>query len=703
MKQIWQQYRFHIVLLLALFLAFPMLSLFQRTMFWDMTLINLPWRYHLAECIQNGELPLWNPWMNYGFPQMAHPETWYPVSWLFAFVFGYNIDTLQYEFLFNLFIAGIGFYKLSSLFTGLDKSTRLIGAISYMLCGVFIAQASQLGYLTSGAWMTFVFYYLIVFLRAPGFKNGLFLIFFYYLLITGGYPGNFIVITYICFAITAIFIVRKILQKQKTKLKPLLIYIPVCSILLLLMYAVVLVPSLELQHYMTRGNLDYTNTGFGAMTGSTSLSGYLTLLAPSAACAKNPFWGNYYMLNDVYFGAFNFIVAIYFLIRGRKSQYYKLAWLFFISSLIFLMISVATVFPLHHWLYEIVPFFDRFRFPSLFRIFFVMQFIFIAMFGWQWIKENEKSRREFGYVVLALFFCAAACLFFIGDQNLSFNQLISDFSAHVLQLNQSGFLLLDLVLILLLSIGWLLAKKVNHSNLLRLVLVLLIFDLGFHTWIRSPRFVSSDKDPAIIAQAIDEIPEGFPLPDQTISMRNAHTQFKPVDGLWLNTFSYYKYPMVEGSSPYSTTMYRDVIRSKNLEKMLEFPFISVFSEIKNDSIEASNFLADESEAIVALSAGPNEFKFQVNNCAGKSLVFNHNYYPHWDFYENGTKLETTISDGNFYTFVLHENKSELTIRFDPKQVYTAFYVSATTFILVLFLLIFFRIKDLRMKVKNELR
>ncbi|MBK9590513.1 MAG: hypothetical protein IPO32_03075 [Crocinitomicaceae bacterium] len=631
---------------------------------------------------------------------MAHYETWYPVSWLFSLLFGYNIGTLQYEFLFNLFIAGIGFYKLSSLFTGLEKSARVIGAISYMLCGVFIAQASQLGYITSGAWMTFVFYYLIVFLRQPNFKNGIYLTFFYYLLITGGYAGNFIVITYLCFLITVIFIIKRIYNKQKSELKPLLIYVPVFAIVLLLMYLVVLVPSLELQNYMTRTQLDYTNEGFGAMTGSTDLNGYLTLITPSAACSKNPFWGDYFMLNDVYFGVFNFLVFVYFLIRARKSQFYKLAWIFFVSALIFLMISVATVFPIHKWLYQMIPFFDRFRFPSLFRIFFVMQLIFIVMFGWQWIKENEKARREFGYFILGLVLVAIIALFFVSDPNLSLNSLISDFSVEILQLNQAGFLLIDLLIILFLGVIWFFGKNVNTSKLPQLILIVLIADLGLHTWVRSPRFVSSEKDPGEISDVLNKIPEGFPLINQCISIGKAHTQFQPIDELWLNTYVYYKYPMPEGSSPYSTIMYRDAIQSGNNEKMLQFPLIAVFHELNNQTIQTHHFLKEESQAIVSLSTGPNEFKFHVNDCAGKKLVFNHNYYPHWNFYENGKKLETEIADGNYCAFQLQGNDSDLVIRFEPTNVFYAFYISAITFCLVSLLLLWLEFRWLITRTKK---
>ena len=186
---------------MVLFTALPLLFFFERKMLWDITLLNLPWRYQLSESINNGYLPLWNPYINNGYPQMGQYETWYPVSWIIAFLFKYNLQVLQYEFLFTLFIAGIGMYKLTALFEGISKTNRVAGAIAYMLCGLFISQSSHFGYIVAGAWMTFVFYFLIKFLQHPKWKYGINLVLFYFLLMTGGYPGNAITITYICIII----------------------------------------------------------------------------------------------------------------------------------------------------------------------------------------------------------------------------------------------------------------------------------------------------------------------------------------------------------------------------------------------------------------------------------------------------------------------------------------------------------------------
>ena len=141
---------------------------------WDIMDLSLPWRHYLAECLQNGLLPLWNPFQNMGFPQMGHWETWYPVSWVIGYLFGYNLLTLQYEFLLHVFIAGLGMYKLSGRYVQ-SKSARFFAAASFMLSGFFVSQAQHLGYIVAVAWMPFIFYYALSFTRKPELRLGLLL------------------------------------------------------------------------------------------------------------------------------------------------------------------------------------------------------------------------------------------------------------------------------------------------------------------------------------------------------------------------------------------------------------------------------------------------------------------------------------------------------------------------------------------------
>lgn len=189
-------YTDYFILLLILFIGMWQISLFQNIMKWDIIDINLPWRYFVSECINNGILPLWNPYINCGFPQSGDPMTWYPVSWLTGLLFGNNLITLQYEYIFHMYIGAIGIYKVGQLFN-LNRISKLSIAISFMFSGLFISNAQHLGWIISAAWFPLIIYQYILFSKKLNLVNGIYFIIFLFFLLTGGYPGFFIVTAYI--------------------------------------------------------------------------------------------------------------------------------------------------------------------------------------------------------------------------------------------------------------------------------------------------------------------------------------------------------------------------------------------------------------------------------------------------------------------------------------------------------------------------
>lgn len=658
-------------------------------MFWDITLINLPWRYHLSECINNGVLPLWNPYMNYGFPQMGHNETWYPVSWLLAYLFEYDLSVLQFEYLFNLFIAGLGFYKLSSLFS-FEKQVRITGAIAYMLCGVFIAQASHLGYVTSGAWMPFVFYFLIRLLQEPNFRLGLNFVFFYFLLVTGGYPGNFIVITYICLAITIYYVWKHWRAKQILPLKKLAYLLPTLLIFFLMIYGVVLQATMELNPLITRGDLEYTNTGFGAMTGSNTIQSYTSLVSPLSTAIESEIWGTARMLNDAYFGIVPLILAFFFIVKGKGTTYYRAGLIMFFGAIFFLLVSIAVQFPLHKFLFHYVPLLDKFRFPSLYRIFFILAMIILALFSIQLVSKKVELLKSLKIWLISSI-VLIALLFVFSQTNHSFEMFV-DFENVVLNLPIEAMIFIDVFLAVIILLAVVLLLQYRSKHLVLALLVLISFDLVVHTWIRTPLFVARNSDPGIVDEAIKEIPEGFPLINQSIANRQAIHQFENSPPLWTNKYSYNKYPIYEGSSPYSTKTYSKSIENGDLEVLLNYPFISIFDDFSNGKVDTVFYQKELSESIVSGSASPNEFIFEIENAQNKYALFNHNKYPHWKFYENGELLEPVEVSTNFYAVKLKAPSSELKIVFDPETTKTLFYLSAISFIAMLLFIVILNLK-----------
>src|SRR5687767_6862056 len=102
------------------FVAFPQLSCI---FFWPFTfqLLSLkndaltyyyPIRTLISDALNNGELPLWTPYINMGYPLHADLQSgaWNPVIWLFSFLTDYSLAAFHWEFLFYIAFTGIGFY-----------------------------------------------------------------------------------------------------------------------------------------------------------------------------------------------------------------------------------------------------------------------------------------------------------------------------------------------------------------------------------------------------------------------------------------------------------------------------------------------------------------------------------------------------------------------------------------------------------------
>src|SRR5258706_11394042 len=76
----------------------------------DTTEVFFPRRFFVAQTLAAGQLPLWNPHVDSGYPQFADPQaaTFYPVALLFALVAGrgFSLDTLVASLGLHFFLAG---------------------------------------------------------------------------------------------------------------------------------------------------------------------------------------------------------------------------------------------------------------------------------------------------------------------------------------------------------------------------------------------------------------------------------------------------------------------------------------------------------------------------------------------------------------------------------------------------------------------
>lgn len=93
-----------------------------------------------SDCLRELSWPLWNPYMNFGYPYVEHflNTTLFPSHLVLGFLFKYNTYIAQVEVLGWILLGGIGIY-LCVVEYGYSRVAAAISAMAYMFSGQVIA------------------------------------------------------------------------------------------------------------------------------------------------------------------------------------------------------------------------------------------------------------------------------------------------------------------------------------------------------------------------------------------------------------------------------------------------------------------------------------------------------------------------------------------------------------------------------------
>lgn len=674
-------YKDYLILFIICCIGFWQIALFQNIMKWDILDINLPWRYFISECLQNRILPLWNPYINCGFPQTADPMTWYPISWLIGFLFGNNLLTIQYEYLLHIFIGGVGFYKLGELLS-LNQKAKLFMGISFMFSGLFISNAQHFGWIVSAAWLPLILYNYILFCKTLKAKSGAAFVLFLFFQLTGGYAGFFIITAYILVALFLYFLIGYF--KEKTYVK----YVKANLLLALtfiLLSSVVLVSSIEISTLLTRFgqlNIEYVNSG------ALPFKALLSFLLPFATTTNIEYWGADFSLLNCYFGIIPFIFMIYSLTIKRI----KLKNFFFIGVM-FLSIALAYIFPFRKWLFYL-PFMSIFRFPTIFRFF--AYFIFIILSGIGFNYFLNKNKKESTLKILITVFISIFSVFVIYNSFFiapwKFKKLlIFDFKTFLDSASIHDRIFLQaLIAICILIVLLIILSKVTFKRRDLFVIILVAFDMIIATQLNLYHTVIDFTDPKPTQKAIKILPEGFPLPDikeKIIDIKDRTAP--PIPFLWRNLNVFHKRTSFTGYSPY---FFSSMLKSEKkglIYSVIKNPLFYLANKID------SNFIIDtlsidslSYEKIRIETFSPNRVEIKVKSDKIQLLTFVQNFYPGWKAFINGKEVDLIKSNYTFMSLWIPKGENTVIFQYKPHNILIAFYISTSLFIaLLIFLLI----------------
>lgn len=695
-------------------LAFFQVSFFMNPVKHDMIDCFYPWRFHIGECLQNGQLPWWNPYQDLGYPIHADPSSggWYPMVWLIGFFNGYNLWSLGFELWIHVFFAGIGFYVLARTLH-FDQRFALLAGMAYMLSGLFIGNAQHLPYIISAAWLPFVLNFYFKMVRENGWINSLKAAFFLFLMITGGYPAFTIILFYLLLIFSLIYFI----QKLKTFEKRIILHF-IAKHALFLMYTILLSLVLltaiaQVSPYLSRlGDFDLTQALFSPF----SPQSFISFVLPYTTTTDTNYFNSDISMRNAYFGIFTFL----FFILGLFSKKPLEIRVLFYFGIFALIASVGEYLPVREFLFKYIPMMNVFRFPSVFRLFFIIGGILTAVYFIQQYFSKEPSNRRiliWGTVSLILLFTVFIIRariegpfnlqgiisgIFTANNSLSYFQHAA-FQA-IIQTMLLGIFLLVLV------------RFKATTKVVTSLIALVALDLFLATQLNGPYTVYYDMVKAKDASAsIARLPKGFPPLQTHLTIGDAG--HLPGLGLpfWQNLNSFQKQVSAEGFNSFSFSSYED----------LERDYPEFFEEIKknsllllSDSIHSISELPDYKKAglfnrqLIFLDSneysylkqrtfGPSyqgdtaaiqdydasHFSIRTNLKNRRLLTLFQKEYTGWKAYIDGKKTRIFKSNMNFMTIKVPSGQH--TIRFEYKNpgLKLAFWISSGSLIAFVCMLI----------------
>lgn len=650
----------YLFLLIFGLIAFAPIGFYVFSIKNDLLTGYLPVRFFISESIQNGSIPWWNPYVNFGIPQHADMSGgfWNPFSWLIASTVGYNIYSINLESLLYILLGGTGIYKTGSLWSWRTE-VKLIAAVCYMCCGYFIGNLQHLNWISGAGFLPYCYYYYIGLLQDRSNEKLLLSIFCFSLLLTASHPGIIIGSIYFFVFVTINYLLKE--QKNNSlkevvfaqkKILLLLILVSLCNAGLIISYA-------ELLSYITRdtkpvGDLTGTNT--------TSLQSLVSFIVPFATVKAGSFFRSDIALRNCYMGLIPFIFVIIAFYQSFKKKQLNF---FLLTALFFLFLSTNGV--LQSKIYSWLPLINYVRLPAEFRIF---GLFCLLISGCSVMNEYMNLQQHHSLpqkTAIALIIMLSALIIFsiiylvltkdsiihhlrdISHKQSPLDKLktaidsLSVYDAIILQGIFSSILL------------YLFSKAIVRFNA-KLLLFLAVVDILCATSIQLP-FTGYGKLPATeIQQLLNNSPKGIPMPVLQPITKNEQG-FSGVDTI-LGSWSFYsKQPGTTKQALYPIIFKSEarIFSHKSLQEITQHPFVYFIGEEKKHSGDIS--IQHFSSTTIQLQLKTKE--------PGK-LILLYKYYPHWKTLVDNQRSDVEIYNNSFMAINIDTpGMHSITFQYDP--------------------------------------
>ncbi len=651
-----------LLVIIPVFAFFPV-SIGKHPLVYDIITTALPWRSYIADCLQHGILPLWNPYQNLGYPIHADPQSgaWYLPVWIIGSLYGYDFYSLSFEWLFHIVMAGFGMRWLG-LRLKMSPATATLMGICYSCSGFFVGNAQHLPFVISGCWIPFCIAGFLWLSDERSWKAALILSLVLWLVITGGYPGFTIILAYLLVVLLlckTIAIIRNDGARPLAGYYFLLLVATMIGTVLSLPYLLSFYQSLP---FITRGD----GTGIlQALVCPFSPPSLISFVFPMAVVGDAQRFQTDPSMTNIYFGYLPLILMIGSLFREDAAM----KWIFFGFGLFSLLAALGDFLPVRAFLYHHLPLMNYFRMPAIFRVFTILGFLVAMGYSLEYWRKSEISSGKSVRIILILsaMTMLALGIFVVFRRPEIIPETLRMISGEagtpsplVIRLfaNIMALMILSLLGIMLL----LTFRKKLHP--LMVLLMITALDLVIMANANGPFTVYSSRTTVKeLNQRLIQRPRDFPPPEDRPVCYNRDA-FQSYKDLWVNLNCFYKKIGYEGYNPFSLKEFEDLAfyRKEVFDSLIQKPpfFLKQQERIK--------------PRIIAFS--PDCWKMEVTSGVTDTLCLLQNNYSGWSVRINGAKERLWVLEDVFMSVKIPKGTTEVIFRYRPESVIWVFCVSA---------------------------
>ncbi len=676
------------LLLLIALVGYYQVAFFQNTLKWDVTDQYYPWRMFVVQCLRNGILPFWNPYEQFGYPMHADPQSgvWYPVVWLMSLFGPYTLYSVQIEFMLHIIGGGIGMLFLLQRFH-INPFVALINSIAYMFCGLFVGNAQHLTFTIAACWLPFVILAFKNMAEHNHWRFALHFALFGYLLVSGGYPAFAIILFYILLTVSVFLFIRN--RQSKHWMKRFLLHSILAVILLLLCSSGILYSVFQSSDYLARAEgLSFKVASFGPFSPQSLIS----LMFPLASARDSEFFGTDISMSSVFIGMLPLAGFILFIIRPKSRS----AWLILAATIIMLLASFGSYTPVFGWLYKTFPMLDLFRFPSVYRLFFIIGIMLLS--GMALSAPDAFSRLKIPLATLGGIAAVTTVFFWIKNtQDWNFKPWYDAFNN--ISFTQAIALQGIIQLLFIVMMLWALLIK-DRTKILMTMIILSAANVITTAQLNIPVTVTYNLKTSEVAKEVKEkAVADFPVPEvRPVLLNNDSGGW--VSPFWRNLNLFKKQPAWDGYNSFQLKNYVNFIDDESLRQRQiannwiyfsdtviaysEEPIIVAPASLHNVSYVPANktsYLNIQPTSDKKISVKkfiPGKIIVDAEAKAPSALTLMQQYYHGWKIYDNGKEVKPIITDYLFMTIPLTQGSHQIEYCYENKPIHYTLWLSGVT-------------------------